>query len=94
VYCDYPYNFYYCKGIFHKGAVNTIIKLPHHVSEGLFARVVSMEPEHTPLTLPAWAIRKRDTGGIPRNGIYRLKIGSDFHQESRGREGINACRLY
>jgi len=78
VFCNHPHDSHYCKEIFHKGAADTIIKLPHHIGEGPYARVVSMTPESSPPSLPAWAIRKRDTSGIPKNGIYRLKIDYNF----------------
>lgn len=78
VFCNHPHDSQHCKEIFHKGATDTIIKLPHHIGEGPYARVVSMTPESSPPSLPAWAIRKRDTSGVPRNGIYRLKFDYNF----------------
>lgn len=58
VYCNYPAESLQCRQVFYKGAVDTIIRLPAHVGEGPWARIVSMEPEINP-DLPPWVIRKR-----------------------------------
>lgn len=79
VYCNYKHNSPHCGEIFHKGAIDTIIKLPHHIRDGPYARVIGMDPVEQPSTLPAWTIRKRDEAGVHRNGIYRLKFDYNFH---------------
>lgn len=78
VYCNYAHDSRECNEIFHKGARDTIIKLPEHVGEGPWARVVSMEPDYDPPSLPAWAIRKREDT-TNNNGIYRLTFDYNFH---------------
>jgi hypothetical protein len=83
VYCNYRHDSRHCNEIFHKGSVDTIIKLPEHIGHGPYARVVSMEPEAAPPTLPAWTIRKRDASGVHRNGLYRLKFDYNFHAIKR-----------
>ncbi|KAF2818198.1 hypothetical protein CC86DRAFT_435113 [Ophiobolus disseminans] len=89
VYCNYPHDSHHCKEIFYKGAADTIIKLPPHIGEGPWARVVSMEPEHAPGDLPTWAIRKRELAGVERNGIYRLKIDYSFNLIKRDDGPVN-----
>jgi chitinase len=60
VYCNYPADSKECRQIFHKRAKDTIIRLPDHVGEGPWARVVSMEPVKSPsMHMPGWVIRKR-----------------------------------
>ncbi|OAF98482.1 uncharacterized protein CC84DRAFT_1075110, partial [Paraphaeosphaeria sporulosa] len=89
VYCNYPHNSPHCNEVFYKGAIDTIIKLPHHVGDGPWARIVSMEPEYTPKDLPGWAIRKRAFDGVPRNGIYRVKIDYNFNLIRRDDGPVN-----
>jgi hypothetical protein len=79
VYCNHRHDSHHCSEIFHKGSVDTIIKLPEHIGDGPYARVVSMEPEDAPPTLPTWTIRKRDASGVHRNGLYKLKFDYNFH---------------
>jgi hypothetical protein len=83
VYCNYKHDSPHCGEIFHKGAIDTIIKLPHHIGDGPYARVIGMDPVEQPSTLPAWTIRKRDEAGVHRNGIYRLKFDYNFHAIKR-----------
>lgn len=92
VYCNHPHDSHHCNEIFHKGAVDTIIKLPHHIGEGPWARVVSMEKEHSFLDLPSWAIRKRQITGHERNGLYRMRIDYNFHLIKRD-DGIVNMRV-
>jgi hypothetical protein len=83
VYCNHNHDSHHCNEIFYKGALDTIIKLPQHIGDGPYARVVSMEPVEAPPTLPAWTIRKRDATGIDRNGLYKLKFDYNFHAIKR-----------
>lgn len=61
VYCNYPVDSPQCRRVFYKGAKDTIIKLPNHIGEGPWARIVSMKPEvdlaHE--DLPGWVRKKR-----------------------------------
>jgi hypothetical protein len=91
VYCNHPPDSQECRRTFYRGAEDTIIRLPHHVGEGPWARIVSMEPDHSPPPLPSWVIRKRQDAANS-NGKYarehlspcypcilylNLKFGSD-----------------
>jgi hypothetical protein len=78
VYCNHHYKSKHCGEIFHKGAKDTIIKMPHHVGEGPYARVVSMEPLNNPPELPTWAIRRRSEENTHENGVYELVIDYNF----------------
>jgi hypothetical protein len=89
VYCHHPHDSVHCREIFHKGAVDTIIRLPHHIGEGPFARVVSMDPVNEPPSLPAWALKKRNAAGVDGNGIYKLKFDYNFHAIKRAEDTVN-----
>ncbi|KAJ6114752.1 hypothetical protein N7486_000530 [Penicillium sp. IBT 16267x] len=78
VYCQYATGSDRCNRIFNKGAIDTIIRLPKHVGEGPWARVVSMEPVvHTSTTLPPYHIRKREAQDNS-NPVYALVIDYNF----------------
>jgi chitinase len=72
VYCNYPADSKECYQIFYKGAEDTIIRLPGHVGEGPWARVVSMVPLErlSKRDLPEWTIQKRDSSKN-QNGRFR-----------------------
>ncbi|RLL93598.1 hypothetical protein CFD26_101115 [Aspergillus turcosus] len=90
VYCNYPADSKECRQIFYKGAEDTIIRLPDHIGEGPWARVVSMVPVKrlSKRDLPAWAAQKRDASGN-QNGIYALTFDYDFHLIKRVDEQVN-----
>ncbi|EAU34904.1 conserved hypothetical protein [Aspergillus terreus NIH2624] len=90
VYCNHPADSKECRQIFYKGAEDTIIKLPDHVGEGPWARVVSMEPvkQLVKRDLPDWAFQKRETSQN-QNGIYSLKFDYNFHLIKREDEQVN-----
>ncbi|KZF20522.1 glycoside hydrolase family 18 protein [Xylona heveae TC161] len=77
VYCNYPMDSPRCQKVFYKGAVDTIIRLPDHVGEGPFARIVSMEvdPDHA---LPVHHLRARQIDRN-RNEVYKVKFDYNFH---------------
>ncbi|EHL01782.1 putative endochitinase [Glarea lozoyensis 74030] len=83
VYCNHHQDSKHCNEVFYKGAKDTIIKLPDHVGEGPYARIVSMEPMLEPTQLPPWAIRKRTEQNLHGNGIYKLVFDYDFHAIKR-----------
>lgn len=83
IYCNHPQDSKHCKEIFFDGAEDTIIKLPHHVGKGPYARIVSMEPMLDTLVLPSWAIRKRTENNVHQNQIYKLVFDYDFHKIKR-----------
>ena len=76
VYCNHAPDSKECRRTFYKGAEDTIIRLPDHVGEGPFARIVSMERVDLP-RLPSWVHRKRAIDAN-RNGIYELKFDYNF----------------
>jgi chitinase len=59
VYCNFLKDLPRCKKIFYKGAKDTIIKLPDHVREGPFARIMSMELVDDSYSLLDYHVRKR-----------------------------------
>jgi hypothetical protein len=77
VYCNHPHDSPRCRKVFLNGAEDTIIRLPDHVGEGPFARIISMEPAPE-YDLPTHHIRSRQLGGN-NNGIYKLTFDYDFH---------------
>ena len=83
VYCNYHHDSDHCTEVFYKGAKDTIIKLPHHVGEGPYARIISMEPVLDAPEFPSWAIRKRSKGNVDMNGVYKLVFDYDFHAIKR-----------
>ncbi|RDW72386.1 uncharacterized protein DSM5745_07558 [Aspergillus mulundensis] len=89
VYCNYPAGSKECREIFYKGAEDTIIRLPAHVGEGPWARVVSMEPvPQSQKDLPSWVVRKRDASENA-NGVYALTFDYDFHKIKREDTQVN-----
>ena len=78
VYCNYPQERPECQKIWHKGAVDTIIRLPDHVGEGPYARVVSMELSEPDYILPRHHIETRSAESNT-NPVYKLKFDYDFH---------------
>ncbi|KAJ5717638.1 hypothetical protein N7488_003284 [Penicillium malachiteum] len=77
VYCQYATGSDRCNRIFHKGAADTIIRLPNHIGEGPWARVVSMTPVHTDSALPSYHLRKREAQENS-NTVYALVIDYNF----------------
>jgi hypothetical protein len=88
VYCNYPKGSYECEKIFHKGAEDTIIKLPDHVGEGPFARVVSMERAPESYQLPHHHIRARALENND-NDVFKLRFDYNFHMIKRDDGPIN-----
>jgi hypothetical protein len=88
VYCNYPKDSPRCKKIFYKGAEDTIIRLPNHIGEGPFARVVSMQIADDSYVLPTHHVRKRSAEGND-NEIYRMVIDYNFHLIKRDDGPVN-----
>ena len=78
VYCNHPQVSRECRKVWYKGVEDTIIRLPQHIGEGPYARVVSMEPASASFKLPAHHIESRSSQGN-RNPVYKLKFDYDFH---------------
>ncbi|KAJ9481815.1 hypothetical protein VN97_g11646 [Penicillium thymicola] len=88
VYCNYPKGSPECERIFRKGAEDTIIKLPDHVGEGPFARVVSMAQAPQSYQLPHHHVRARSLENN-ENEVYELNIDYNFHLIKRDDGPIN-----
>ncbi|KAI7407956.1 hypothetical protein KC336_g13253 [Hortaea werneckii] len=82
VYCNYPEHSHRCQKVWFKGVEDTIIKLPNHIWEGPFARIVSMEPAPRDHALPAQHIRARSLARNT-NTVYALKFDYNFHLSKR-----------
>ncbi|OQD79993.1 hypothetical protein PENANT_c040G10948 [Penicillium antarcticum] len=78
VYCNHPKGSPECQKIFRKGAEDTIIKLPDHIGEGPFARVISMTQAPHTYELPHHHVRARSVESN-ENEVYELKIDYNFH---------------
>lgn len=87
VYCNYPQDSPQCQEIWYKGAEDTIIRLPNHVGEGPYARVVSMELAEGDYQLPKHHIHSRSMEGNT-NPVYKIKFDYDFHLIKRA-EPVN-----
>jgi hypothetical protein len=88
VYCNFPKDSPRCKKIFYKGAEDTIIRLPDHVGEGPFARIMSMELVDDSYSLPDHHVRKRSAQGND-NEVYRVVIDYNFYLIKRQDEPVN-----
>lgn len=77
VYCNYPEQSTKCRKLFYKDAEDTIIKLPSHVGEGPFARVVSMRAADDTYELPRHHLVKRGAQGL-NSVVYRMVIDYNF----------------
>ncbi|RYP24055.1 hypothetical protein DL765_000783 [Monosporascus sp. GIB2] len=86
VYCNYPPGSQECEAVFQGGAEDTIIRLPHHVGEGPFARIVSMEVAPHDYELPDHHLHHRSLDGLHDNPVYEVKIDYNFHlaRQDRG----------
>ncbi|KAL4861164.1 hypothetical protein BDV12DRAFT_204280 [Aspergillus spectabilis] len=79
IYCNYPAGSRECDQIFINGAEDTIIHLPHHVGEGLFARIVSMQLAYDKYQLPDHHVEHRRSKRN-NNLVYEVKINYNFHK--------------
>lgn len=77
IYCNFPDYSSRCKRLFKKGAEDTIIKLPAHVGDGPFARVVSIGEAHEAFELPRHHLVKRTSQRLERT-VYRMVIDYNF----------------
>lgn len=77
VYCNHESGSPQCEKIFKGGVEDKIIKLPSHVGEGPFGRVVSMERLHR-AHLPRHHVESRALRGNT-NGVWELKFDYNFH---------------
>lgn len=78
VYCNFPQESSQCQKIWYKGAEDTIVRLPAHVGEGPYARVVTMETAEPEFQLPLHHVQARSLEGN-KSPVYRMKFDYDFH---------------
>jgi chitinase len=86
VYCNYPPGSEQCEAVWQGGVEDTIIKLPHHVGEGPFARIVSMKLAGEDYPLPLHHLKHRSLDGLHENPVYEVKVDYNFHlaRQDRG----------
>ncbi|KAL8942162.1 MAG: hypothetical protein Q9216_001809 [Gyalolechia sp. 2 TL-2023] len=78
VYCNSPQPSEECQKVWYNGVEDTIIKLPTHIGEGPYARIVSMgraEPEYQ---LPHHHVQSRSLEGNT-SPVFKLKFDYNFH---------------
>lgn len=89
-YCNFPPGSIQCESLFAGGAEDTIIRLPAHVGEGPFARVVSVEPASgQEFELPGHHTRHRLEKRLSGNSVYKFKIDYNFHLARQDRGPVN-----
>ncbi|KAJ5000686.1 hypothetical protein K4K48_002347, partial [Colletotrichum sp. SAR 10_66] len=86
VYCNFPPGADECDAVWNGGAEDTVIRLPDHVGEGPFARVISMMPVGIDYQLPKHHLQHRSLDGIHDNPVYEVKVDYNFHlaRQDRG----------
>lgn len=80
VYCNHPPGSPECEEVWDGGVDDTVVRLPEHVGEGPFARIVSMEPAAADYSLPKHHLEHRSMDGLHENPIYKVKIDYNFHE--------------
>ncbi|GAP93031.2 putative chitin- type 1 [Rosellinia necatrix] len=82
MYCNFPADSDECRRIWIDGAEDTIVRMPDHVGEGPFARIVSIREIATDkhgFELPAHHIEHRTLHGIhDTNPLYEVKVDYNF----------------
>ncbi|KAF7548173.1 hypothetical protein G7Z17_g7224 [Cylindrodendrum hubeiense] len=86
VYCNYPPGSDKCNAVWSGGVEDTIIRLPAHVGEGPFARVVHMREANKNYKVPKHHLDHRSFNSLHDNPVYELKIDYNFHlvRDDRG----------
>lgn len=77
VYCNFPQESKQCQKVWYKGVEDTIIKLPAHIGEGPYARIVSMELAEPGYQLARHHVESRSLEGNT-SPVYKLKFDYDF----------------
>ncbi|KAH8891138.1 hypothetical protein GQ53DRAFT_687387, partial [Thozetella sp. PMI_491] len=88
VYCNFPKSDSRCQAVWDGGVEDTIVRLPDHVGEGPFARIVSMELAED-YALPEHHLVHRSTEAINENPVYRVTIDYNFHAARQDRGNVN-----
>ncbi|KAL8707930.1 MAG: hypothetical protein Q9220_007112 [cf. Caloplaca sp. 1 TL-2023] len=78
VYCNTPQESKECQKVWYKGVEDTIIRLPAHVGEGPYARIVSMQLAEPEYQLPLHHMEARSLDGN-KSPVYKLTFDYDFH---------------
>ena len=78
VYCNTPQESKECQKVWYKGVEDTIIRLPVHVGEGPYARIVSMELAEPQYQLPLHHVEARSLDGN-KTPVYKMTFDYDFH---------------
>lgn len=76
IYCNHPPGSAACEEIWIDGAEDTIIRMPDHVGEGPFARIVSMKP--VTHDLPQHHLEHRSEEGLQDNPVYEVVVDYNF----------------
>lgn len=88
-YCNHPPGSEQCNAVFQGGVEDTIIRLPHHVGEGPFARIVYMKPVGPDASLPKHHLEHRSIDNLDGNPVYEVKIDYAFHEVRQDRGNVN-----
>ncbi len=78
IYCNHKQNSPECQRLWLNGAEDTIIRLPSHVGEGPYARVVSLNLAELEFDLPKHHVQARSLAGNV-NPVYKLTFDYNFH---------------
>ncbi|KAL8855567.1 MAG: hypothetical protein Q9178_007797 [Gyalolechia marmorata] len=78
IYCNFPQDSSECQKVWHKDAEDTIIRLPAHVGEGPYARIVSMEIAEPEYQLPLHHVEARSLESNT-SPVYKMKFDYNFH---------------
>ncbi|KAI4193916.1 MAG: hypothetical protein LQ350_008076 [Teloschistes chrysophthalmus] len=78
VYCNTPQESKECQKVWYKGVKDTIIRLPAHVGEGPYARIVSMQLAEPEYQLPLHHVEARSLDEN-KSPVYKLTFDYDFH---------------
>lgn len=79
VYCNHKSDSKECNHVWLGRVENTIIRLPAHIGEGPFARIVSMEAAKD-FKLPEHHLKHRSEDGIHDNEVYEVKVDYAFSE--------------
>uniref|UniRef100_A0A0P0CAT0 chitinase n=1 Tax=Hypocrella siamensis TaxID=696354 RepID=A0A0P0CAT0_9HYPO len=79
IYCNFPLGAKECERLWLNGPEDTIVRLPSHVGEGPFARLVSIKEldSQSHSQLPSHHLEHRSTEDL-RGPLYEMKIDYDF----------------
>ncbi|PHH65090.1 hypothetical protein CDD81_3488 [Ophiocordyceps australis] len=77
IYCNYPAYSPQCQRIWIDGAQDTIIRLPHHIGQGPFARLVSITDVSHSFALPSHHLEHRSLEGLS-TPVYKVLVDYSF----------------